>query len=76
MLLYTDGIADAIDRRDEGFGVLRLRQALVQASGAPVEGVVAAIDRALQAHAGELERFDGVTMIAIQRVADRVPESR
>ena len=67
VLLYTDGITDAIDKRDRGFGVQQLQRMLVQAQNAPVADVVACIKRSLQTHVGDLAPFDDVTMIAVRR---------
>ena len=57
VLFYTDGITEALDEREEDFGVQR----------APVADVVEAIERALEVHVGDLSPFDDITMVAVRR---------
>jgi serine phosphatase RsbU (regulator of sigma subunit) len=68
VLFYTDGVTEATDDVDQDFGVQRLRQILAERHAAPVAEVVSAIERALQAHVGDLAPFDDVTMVAIRRL--------
>jgi serine phosphatase RsbU (regulator of sigma subunit) len=65
--LYTDGITEAIDERDRGFGVQHLRQTLVQARGATVADVIASVERSVQVHIGPLAPLDDITMVAVKR---------
>jgi serine phosphatase RsbU (regulator of sigma subunit) len=65
--LYTDGITDALDKRERGFGVQRLREVLVRRRDAPVDSLVEAIDRELEAYVGDLAPFDDVTMVVVRR---------
>jgi sigma-B regulation protein RsbU (phosphoserine phosphatase) len=65
--LYTDGVTEAIDERDRGFGVQHLRQVLLQARGAPVTDVVASIERSLRLHVGDLAPLDDITMVVVKR---------
>jgi serine phosphatase RsbU (regulator of sigma subunit) len=67
VLFYTDGITEALDEQERDFGVQRLRRVLVQRQRAPVMDIVEAIERALEAHVGELAPFDDITMVAVRR---------
>jgi sigma-B regulation protein RsbU (phosphoserine phosphatase) len=67
VLLYTDGITDALDRRERGFGVRRLQEVLVRRRDAPVADLVATIEQELLTHVGDLSPFDDVTMVATRR---------
>jgi serine phosphatase RsbU (regulator of sigma subunit) len=67
VLFYTDGITEALDECEEDFGVQRLRRVLIQRQRAPVVDIVVAIERALEAHVGELAPFDDITMVAVRR---------
>jgi sigma-B regulation protein RsbU (phosphoserine phosphatase) len=67
VLLYTDGVTDAIDAREQEFGEARLQQALLAGRGASVEAVVAALDGALGAFVGERAPFDDMTIVAVRR---------
>ena len=67
VLLYTDGITDALDRRERGFGVRRLQEVLVRRRDAPVADLIAADEPELLTYVGDLSPFDDVTMVATRR---------
>jgi sigma-B regulation protein RsbU (phosphoserine phosphatase) len=67
VLLYTDGITEALDECECDFGVRRLRHLLVQRQQAPVADLVGAIERALEVHVGDLSPFDDITMVVVRR---------
>jgi sigma-B regulation protein RsbU (phosphoserine phosphatase) len=67
VLFYTDGITEALDEREQDFGVQRLRHVLVQWQRAPVTDIVEAIERALEVYVGDLSPFDDITMVAVRR---------
>jgi serine phosphatase RsbU (regulator of sigma subunit) len=67
VLLYTDGITDALDRRERGFGVQRLQGVLVRRRDARVDDLVTMVERELAAHVGDGSPFDDVTMVAARR---------
>jgi phosphoserine phosphatase RsbU/P len=71
LALYTDGIVEAVDERDEAFGFPRLRQ-LVQAGGRAAtvhDRVRADLDR----HRGDRGLTDDVTLVVLERVDPAVP---
>jgi sigma-B regulation protein RsbU (phosphoserine phosphatase) len=64
---YTDGITDAMDARNEQYGEKRMLHRLAAAPGeaADLAGrLVADVD----AHAGEAEQFDDITLVVIRRL--------
>jgi len=69
LLMYTDGVTDAINAQEEEFGAERLAD-LVRAHAhlAPSE-LIAEIMRAVTDFAGEGVHFDDVTMVALKRNA-------
>ncbi len=69
ILMYTDGVTDAINSREEEFGAERLADLVSANAHLSVEGLVDEITRALTEYAGEGVRFDDVTMIALKRNA-------
>jgi len=67
LLMYTDGVTDAVNPREEEFGVDRLAEVVVSNAHLSVEGLVDEIMRAVTDFAGEGVRFDDVTMVALKR---------
>jgi sigma-B regulation protein RsbU (phosphoserine phosphatase) len=67
VLLYTDGITEALDEQEQDFGVQRLQQVLVQRHRAPVADIVEAIEQVLEAYVDDLSPFDDITMVAVRR---------
>ncbi len=69
LLMYTDGVTDAINTNEEEFGADRLAD-LVAANGhLNVEELIDEIKRAVTEFAGEGVHFDDLTMVAVKRVA-------
>ena len=69
VVLYSDGVTDARDRRDKPFGEQRLRDALAQAP----QGVAAAgeaILAAVREHAAGRSQFDDITLVCFGRIAE------
>jgi len=67
VLLYTDGITEALDEQEQDFGVQRLQHVLVQRQQSPVADIVEAIEQALDGYVGNLAPFDDITMVAVRR---------
>jgi sigma-B regulation protein RsbU (phosphoserine phosphatase) len=66
LLLYTDGVADALSPTEEQFAEPRL----VQASTSPspsAQGRIQNIMAALDAHIAHREQYDDVTLLVVQR---------
>jgi sigma-B regulation protein RsbU (phosphoserine phosphatase) len=69
LVLYTDGLTEAINSEQEEFGVAWLRQTILdqgQRRDASASGLVAAIEQTLDEFVGEEKPFDDVTMLAVK----------
>jgi serine phosphatase RsbU (regulator of sigma subunit)/pSer/pThr/pTyr-binding forkhead associated (FHA) protein len=66
IVLYTDGVTDAMNAANERFGDDRLRLTVTGAAGGAVE-TGDAIVRAVQRHVAERPQFDDITMICLSR---------
>jgi serine phosphatase RsbU (regulator of sigma subunit)/transcriptional regulator with GAF, ATPase, and Fis domain len=68
LVLYTDGLTEAINARDEEFGLKRVldsvRDQYATSAAAMVEGLAAAVET----HASGVEVFDDLTLVVIKRV--------
>ena len=69
LLLYTDGVTDAINADEEEFGADRLADLVAANAHLNVESLVDEINRAVTEFAGEGVHFDDLTMVAVKRVA-------
>jgi sigma-B regulation protein RsbU (phosphoserine phosphatase) len=66
LLLYTDGVTDAMNRANEPFSEDRLVAASARAvstSGSVIQSVLSAVD----AHIGAREQYDDITLLAVRR---------
>ena len=70
LLMYTDGVTEAINDQDEEFGEERLRRLLQGAPDHTAEEMVRLIDAAVQSFTGEGPRFDDLTLVAVRRCPD------
>ncbi len=68
LLMYTDGVTDAINAQEEEFGAERLADLVAANATRSASALIDAIQRALTEFAGEGAHFDDVTMIALKRV--------
>lgn len=67
LLMYTDGVTDAINAQEEEFGVERLADWVAAHAHLAPNALVAEIMRAVTEFAGEGVHFDDVTMVALKR---------
>ncbi|HEX7587678.1 MAG TPA: PP2C family protein-serine/threonine phosphatase, partial [Anaerolineae bacterium] len=67
VLMYTDGVTDAINSREEEFGTDRLAAMMTANAHLNVDSMVGDITRAVAEFAGEGIHFDDVTMVALKR---------
>lgn len=68
VVLVTDGITDAADRRGRRFGAVRLRRALRGAATQDANGVLDALLGAVDTFAADEPQADDLTLLAIHRV--------
>lgn len=69
LLLYTDGLPDALDPAGQEFGLERVRALLRQHAARPAGEIVRALAEAVAAHAGEAALFDDITLLLARRPA-------
>ncbi|MEJ2558851.1 MAG: SpoIIE family protein phosphatase [Anaerolineae bacterium] len=68
ILLYTDGVSEAMDAHNREFGRERLRRVLLDNCQAPAEDVAEAIEQALTAFTGEAAPSDDITFVIARRL--------
>ena len=67
LLLYTDGVTDAVNEAGEDFGVERLLQTLADKLDLPAEEIAATLEQALETFRAGQPLFDDVTFVVVQR---------
>jgi sigma-B regulation protein RsbU (phosphoserine phosphatase) len=69
ILLYTDGVVDAINERTEIFDMDRLTETLLSHRDEPLESVLNSIQQAVDDFVGETPPFDDFTLVAVRCIA-------
>ena len=69
LLLYTDGVTEAMNARREQFDTPRLLAALDGVAGEPVRTLVDAVTGAVEAFAAGAEQHDDITLLAVRLAA-------
>jgi serine phosphatase RsbU (regulator of sigma subunit) len=69
LLVYSDGLTDAVDPMDRPFGTDRVQQALKGLSQASARETLDSLLAAVERHAAGAPAFDDITLIAIRRQA-------
>jgi len=69
LLVYSDGIPDAVNEFDVPFGEERLIACLRDGASEPAAGIVQRIVDAVRAHEQGAERIDDLTVIVVKRIA-------
>ena len=72
LLLYTDGLTEAMDKERHLFGEQRLQEALHHAATLPSEDIVTHIQRQVAGFIGEADQSDDLTMLCMRY---RAPEN-
>jgi len=70
LLLYSDGVTEAMDAAGQMFGAERLEAVLAADGGADSEQMLAAVRAAIGAFAAGAEQYDDITMVALRRVPE------
>ena len=68
MVLYTDGITEAENVRQEMFGEERLREAILRSRTLPAAAIVGAILESVQTFAGDNPQSDDITLMVVRMV--------
>jgi len=67
LLLYTDGVNEALDADGEEFGMERLRQTLRAQASKSAAGLIEGLTREIENFAHKAAQNDDITLIAIQK---------
>ena len=68
LVLYTDGVTEAINAREEEFGEERLFQVIAANRNRPAQEIMDIILAAITAHAGDQPQFDDITLMVLRAV--------
>lgn len=66
VLLYTDGVSEAMNERNEEYGEDKLKQALKHCAGLTAQEILATVIRELRLHVGNAPQSDDITMVVIK----------
>lgn len=69
LLLFTDGLTDAINRRGEAFGLSRVEAVLREQAHAAADDLIAYLLDALFQHTGPTQPLDDITIVLVKRSA-------
>ncbi len=67
LLLYTDGVTEAMNEDYDEFGMGRLRQAALENRHRPARLIAGSITKAVRNHAGDTPQFDDITLVVMKR---------
>ena len=67
LLLYTDGVIEALDASGEPFGEDRLEQLVAVGNGDGPQRLIEHVRSAVDAHAGSAAQQDDITLVALRR---------
>ena len=68
VVLYSDGVTEQSDAKDEEFGEERLIQAVLSSRGQSARSIHAAVLDALKDFSGEVAQYDDATLVIVKRV--------
>lgn len=67
LLLYTDGLTDAINHQEEAFGLARLETLLNQYAQSSAQELLHQIETELRSYTGGSTPFDDITLLLVKR---------
>ncbi|HRX86151.1 MAG TPA: SpoIIE family protein phosphatase [Phycisphaerae bacterium] len=73
LLLYTDGVSEAMNARREEFGLARLDQTARTATDRTPDDLVAAVEAAVSHFAAGCPQHDDITLLAVQLAGAHAP---
>ena len=68
LLLYTDGVTDALDAQGNEFGLERLERLVMETCNASAAVMMAAIEKAIKEFVGNAAIFDDITILVAKRL--------
>ena len=66
LVLFTDGVSEAMSTRAEEYGEERLERVLARSAGSPAEGILDAIHRDVLLHTAGAQQSDDITMMVVR----------
>jgi sigma-B regulation protein RsbU (phosphoserine phosphatase) len=66
LYVYTDGVPEAINVKEEQYGTDRMLKALNRHSGESMEDVLRGVKRSMDRFVGKAEQFDDITMLGFR----------
>ena len=69
VVLYSDGVPDAQNDREEEFGESRLLDVVRAAAAEPASVIVSRVFTAIDAFVGQAPQFDDITLMVLKRMA-------
>ncbi|MDX1614705.1 MAG: SpoIIE family protein phosphatase, partial [Candidatus Promineifilaceae bacterium] len=67
LILYTDGVTEALNEDMDEFGLERLRYAAYNSRGLDADELKEAVITAVRDHTGDTAQFDDVTLVVLKR---------
>lgn len=68
LLLYTDGVTDAMNAHGQPFGMSRLQDVLLEHRHAPASSILHALETEILGFAGPAAQFDDIAMLIAKRL--------
>jgi sigma-B regulation protein RsbU (phosphoserine phosphatase) len=75
LFLYTDGVTEATNGRQELFGEERLQNTLNELNGLPVKELLCGMKKRIDDFAGAVEQFDDITMLCMEYTPEKGEET-
>ena len=66
ILLYTDGVTEAQNEREERFGLLRLKEALAKHNSKPANELMQAVKDEVYTFIGNYPQYDDITLVVLE----------
>lgn len=75
LLLYTDGVTEAMDAAGNEFGVDRLNEAVLAAGASTASGVIGSVLDRVRQHASGVDQSDDITMLCLRYINDEITKT-
>ena len=75
LLLYTDGVTEAMDAAGNEFGVDRLNEAVLAAGASTASGVIGSVLDRVRQHASGVDQSDDITMLCLRYINDETTKT-
>jgi sigma-B regulation protein RsbU (phosphoserine phosphatase) len=67
LVIYSDGVTEARDDRDEEFGESRVTDVVTSGSEDPAESILLKLIETVKAYAGQAAPADDITVVVVKR---------